>query len=361
MRLRKKILFSAVILAAALLALEAGLRLLGPGGDARKVWIATSRGMGHCYSAPAPGGGLPLDLARPAHRARMQAIFKEGHSGVPTGQEADISFARLTRATPHCITYDTAARARGFHPKRKKLVALVGDSFAFGEGLRDADTLGHLLGQAYPSANFRTLARPGSEIEDCFAMVFRAVNDLDARSVVYFYNLNDVTTAPDLEQEVYVGVDFGAGDTGLARRLSSVSRLVGLVHSARVARARTAKILDGYLRRYNDPRNQKNVRETMDKLEQMAGAARERGAAFVVVLYPMLHRGLLGQYPLASIHEMIMAECKKRSVPCVDGQGAFDGLRMSRYHVHRADSHPNGRANRAMVRFLQERKAIVIK
>ena len=358
MRVRQKILFTAVVLGAALMAIELGTRLMVPGSVATKAWIMTSVGAGHCYSAPPPGGGLPLDLNTPAHRARLRAILKEASSGIG-GKELNVSMEHLVRTTPHCIIYDSAARLRGFFPGRQRQVALVGDSFAFGEGLRDKETLGYLLGQAYPSTNFRTLASPGAEIEDCRAMLVRAIHDLNIRRVGYFFNLNDIIAEGPLEQETSPGLDYGRTESEWVLRLSSLSRLVKLLDATRVAAVRTDKIVDGYRRRFHEPQNSKNVERTLDILEQMNGIAHEQGAALVVVLYPLLYQSLLGSYPLADIHQDLMGQCKKRNIHSVDGQQAFeDVLLMTRYHVHRADSHPNVRAHEAMVRYLVERKVL---
>lgn len=361
MGVRKKILFSAVILGAALLAVELGLRLVDRGAVAKKAWILTTRGMGHCYSTD-PQGRFPLDLRRPADRARLEKRFKEGHSGVPTGQDADMSLVALTRQTPHCITYDSALRKWGFFTGRKQQVALVGDSFAFGEGVGDQQTLGYLLGQAFPAANFRTLARPGAEIEDARAMTVRAINDDRLRNVIYFFNLNDVIVEDRLAAELSVGLNHGEAESQLVHRLSALSRIFQLVDSARVAHVRTSAILDGYRRRYQDSRNRAGVERTLEMLADMSNTARSQGAMLLVVLYPLLHRSTLGSYPLAAVHAQLMAECARRKIPCVDGQGAFEGnLSMVKYHVHAADSHPNGRANQALVRHLVEHKSIVLR
>lgn len=105
----------------------------------------------------------------------------------------------ITAANPtdgkywHCVTYDTKKRIEGRNPNRKKQIALVGDSFVFGEGVKETDTLGFLLNEKYTKINFQNWGIRGIDIghvvEQCKKIVESepAVDD-----VIYFYNLNDV-------------------------------------------------------------------------------------------------------------------------------------------------------------------------
>jgi len=72
-------------------------------------------------------------------------------------------------------------------------VLLVGDSFCFGEGIRDEDTLAHQLSLKYDGYNFRNFGWPGTDAEDVLSSVVQGLTEMpDLGSIMYIYNLNDI-------------------------------------------------------------------------------------------------------------------------------------------------------------------------
>ncbi len=359
----KKIAFAAVVLALALAAVEIGLCLLGPAPAPQKAYIKTARGAGNCYSAAA-GLDLPLNLTKPKDRAALAKIFKVGYSRVPVEQPPDMDLSALVSRAPSCIVYDKKLRKDGFHPKRKRRVALIGDSFTFGEGVKDEDTLGHILGRRFPGANFLTLARPGAEVRDVNIMSIQAIEDMKVRDLIYFFNLNDVIVGEDLEPSLYLaGTDISqeAYRPTTLGRLADLSRILKLLRLAYQNHQASSRTIRDYLAAYDGTSNRENLRATLSLLTDMSGAAAGKGARFLLVIYPYLYRNVWGSYPFSSVHALVLAHCKKHRIRCVDGAAAFQGRSVSRYQVHPADSHPNGLANRTLVKYLVDNGWITLK
>ena len=83
--------------------------------------------------------------------------------------------------------------------------------------------------------------------------------------------------------------------------------------------------------------------------------SRRSGKELYTILYPLLHKDLLGNYPFKPIHEKLMGFCAERGLKCIDALPAFESHRsMKPFIVHEVDYHPNGAANRVVSKFLHE-------
>lgn len=71
------------------------------------------------------------------------------------------------------------------------------------------------------------------------------------------------------------------------------------------------------------------------------------------MLLPWFYKSLDGNYPFLHLHHKILASCRELGIHCIDTAPALEAYRrMSRFHLHPADAHPNGRANRLLVDYL---------
>ncbi len=353
--------FSLVVLAAALLCAEAVVSRGVRRTTFDKEWITTWGGTGNCYNTDHQGY-YPIDLRRSARaRAEMQAALKQ-----PLMRQMGISADSLRRSTPHCILYDDLRRRRGLHPSRPLQGAVIGDSFAYGEGLREEDTLAAQLDARLPRVNFRNLGRPGADVDNASELLQGLLQEAPPpRTVIYFYNLNDVLGASqylvdtlpllprlEIKEVLPAGYDPERGPWALDRLL----RGSALYHFGKkvIARAMLSAHTSGTLLRYYfGAAHRAEVGRTGEILDEMARRARARGVLLLVVLYPMLYKDLAGRYPLAPIHDLLMSFCRRQRIRCLDAQQAFAGeTLMRRFHVHPADTHPNALANRRVVELI---------
>lgn len=340
----------AVALVSALLVLVAAELVISHGTSMgtppRKTPFQTTRGFGHCYRSHDPS--LPIDVLDGRAVADLSAIL--------LGSVQDMVREGATR----CVTYDVRARRRGTHPERARQVAIVGDSFAFGEGLPDDKTLGALLSDRFPAIGFPSFAVSGAGVLQVEGQVDRALSDPRKPSdIIYFYNINDVTMTQEMSARFSYAMDFEnfrwkegspkGGDTFWERK----SALVEVAESASFLWTMTRVTTQNYLDMYFADVNEPALEETLASLSRMAQRAREHGVGFHFVVFPLLHKDLWGRYPFASIHRLLMDACKGWKARCIDGSRAFaDRRRMKSFVVDRSDFHPNELANRKMVDLL---------
>lgn len=317
--------------------------------DARKRMVVGPDHFGHCYSSD-PARYWPLSLReRPEDRAFLE-------ERVPAAL-----VEQLVAETPHCILYDVSRRGRGFSPERSAQAVLVGDSFCFGEGLREEDTLGYLLGTRFTEYNVRNLGWPGTDIEHASAVVARALRELpDLRSVVYVLNLNDIPDAhnplarrPRVHDLENIRWDAGAAPARGPKSILDHSALFRLARRTWLLRRESAETTRDYLDMYLHPARNAGYAQMRRLLRTMRDEAAAANVELVVVVYPLLHKDLLGRYPFRGIHDLLGKDCRDLGIRFVDAYPAFDGFRnLKPFTVHEIDLHPNGRANRLVADYL---------
>jgi len=357
----KRCLFSVTLFLLLLVAADVIVGRLHP-PDALKIQLLSDGDEGHCYSSD-PQNAFPLDLESARDRqtlARVVRHYRPTSSSYEEPRLLDIEYLR--RAAPHCVLYDAERRRAGFFPRRRRQVAIVGDSFTFGEGVANEQTLGYLLGRAFPEINFRNLGVPGINaplVQD------RVRDHLGAwpavPTVIYFYNLNDALVPDGVDHNSYCVIgDFlcealSDPDQG-SSRLLELSSILSLLQRQRRLQERTQRVLWGFQEAYFGKRNKPYLRDTLAVLSSMHRELKSHGGRLHVVIYPVLFRAAEGEYPFLRIHGLLMEACKRRGLSCLDGYRAFAGpATWSTYRVHPADSHPNGRANWRLVQYLSSR------
>lgn len=313
-------------------------------GSARKIeaTVPEPKCYANCYTSD-PRGYFPLKMNVPL---------------------ADVS-GRVKDTELYCLPYACQQRKAGFYPDRKEEIFLVGDSFAFGEGVKEEDTLGYVLGQRFTQYNFRNFGETAADLK----RVGMIVEDLLAahplvKHIIYFYNLNDVAMAPSIEGRQKYIIDFEnlrwtnlPKDQGWAAEFLSRSALYKFVRTTAILHRETALTIQNYRDMYFSAENKNELDLTFDRLIAMNQLARAKGARFTLVIYPLLYKDLWGAYPFQSIHNLLMDACRQHNINCIDGIGAFDGAyNMKQFIVHPVDFHPNGLANARMADFLWARR-----
>ena len=250
---------------------------------------------------------------------------------------------------------DNIARMQGSAPGRPKEAAIVGDSFAIGEGVTEKDSLGWTLGREFPEHNFRNFGRSGIDAITVAEIVDEKVLPEKDRikNVIYFYNLNDIPhvwpadARLDLENVSYHDISFSS-------RLAGKSTLLNLVKRAFIMQTQSGRSVRVYIDIYFNPANIENTEYVLNLFDKMNTALCSKGMKLHVVIYPLLHKTVTGRYPLQPIHDFIARRCREANISCTDGAKAFDGCYlMSRLRVNPADYHPNGEANRRIARLLK--------
>lgn len=238
-------------------------------------------------------------------------------------------------------------------------IAVLGDSFTFGEGVRWEDTfteqLERELGPHLDSPlEVLNLALPWWGTQDEVRFFEQRGFEFAPDVVLIAYVLNDADYAGGLE--LLDGFRRAQEASGALRGSYLLSwawaRLIGDLRGRRYVEAMVASALQ----------EREKWQESLRWLNRGRDAAAARGASFAVVLYPFLYR-LDASYPFGSLHERIVEHCRSAGIPVLDLFPAFAGRDHATLWVHATDQHPNeighGIAARATTDFLLERGLLI--
>lgn len=231
-------------------------------------------------------------------------------------------------------------------------IALLGDSFAFGEGVAFEATMGEALERA--------LSREDAPVE----VLNLGVSAWSTHNEVAYLRQGALDFEPDLVLLVYVLNDAGY-EVGLDlwnrfresyeadgwwRRSWLVSWIRTRVARERAGRAYVEELVAS-ARKHRD-RWDRSLRGLSEARELVAA----RGARFAVVVFPFLFR-LDAGHPFAELHELVVEHCRAEGIPVLDLLPSFLGRDYAELWVHPADQHPNeiahAVAGRAMAEFVR--------
>ena len=235
-------------------------------------------------------------------------------------------------------------------------IAVVGDSYAWGQGLeareRFSDRLEAFLGPRYEVLNFGMRGHKMPEHLGELASVLTTGPDF----VLLEMYINNFET-PDMRRPSTYPL-LPADWDGRLQDSSAVYRLL----SDRWAQLQEATgIADSYERymekHLRDP-NSPDARDSFGRLRRFFDTARAAGVASGAVLFPAADAmGPFGSdYPFGYLHDHVKAVCADARVPCLDLLALFSTLPDPHSTwVSPTDAHPNADINRrAAVEMLRE-------
>jgi len=287
-------------------------------------------------------------------RQKVQAALP----GVPYLYPAHASFAQVWPSNPRGyfdvetkgITYvlnGYGFRDEAFSLERndKIRIALLGDSFCWGNGVRGEDTLANLLqrrfdaaappGAGYEVYNF-CLAGYGSEHEA--ALYDHVVRHFRPDILVVWYFLNDVNT----EQVSYFNWNRQVGGEWLQQE------------------RRRWRLLDLAVAPLNRFQNHRDLVKTTREAHQeghpgygsiergfgrMHRANDEDGVRAFLAIFPWLYRLEMERYPFKEAHRTVRALAEREGFTVLDLLPVYAGIPAKDLWVYATDQHPNERAH----------------
>lgn len=231
--------------------------------------------------------------------------------------------------------------SRGFRGEECRLaapedtvrIAVLGDSFTLGIGVRDEDTLPVQLeadladlGVSTEALNF---GLGGSSTVHQVIFLEKYVLQFDPDVVLLVVFLNDAglpDTIPILTRTRFLPA---------LRSRSFLLNAVATVIESRISH-RTL------LRAYGSAFDEANPgwQQMMACIRRAEELSRERGFRLVVAVYPVLIR-LDERYPFRHVHDQIGRSCRQEGIMVIDLLEAFEGQLDRDMWVHRMDQHPN--------------------
>lgn len=220
-------------------------------------------------------------------------------------------------------------------------IAFLGDSFTFGEGVKDAHTFAEQTANALRASGDRAVVPlnfgvGGYNAEQAARMLAQRALLAEPGAVVLGYSANDVRSAL-----------FSIGPRGELRRRpapdgrgavsGSPWHLVRLVSEARHGPERTRRAIATLRAAYAE--DGARWAATRAALDAMGATCAERGMPCVAVVFPLLFS--LDAYPLAEEHARIVGALRGAGFRVVDLLPALRGLEARDLWVHPGDHHPN--------------------
>ena len=222
-------------------------------------------------------------------------------------------------------------------PPGVQRIVLIGDSFAFGEGVRFEETLGERLERRL---NERGESAAPVEILNL------GVAGASTLAELSYLRHRGIALEPDLILWLYVLNDAGAVHLDLwenftqqyEKRWIRGSYLASYLY-ARVGRQILGqRYIDELVGRSRTQHNKWN--RSMRRLGEARDVARSVGAEFLVAIFPFMYR-LDDGYPFREFHDMVSTYCRDNDIEVLDLFPAFQGQTDTDLWVHPSDQHPN--------------------
>ena len=231
------------------------------------------------------------------------------------------------------------------------LVAIVGDSFAFGQGVEEGERFGNLLeGMLRERMGVRhrvlTLARPGAGPEDHLRILEDHVAPLRPELVVLQWFVNDAEVDPGLVRPRPRPLVPSARLTTFLHRHSALYFVAN--HAWRrlqIDRGWMPSYVEYLDRALRDPAG-RPWQLAAEAFRAFAEGCAARGLPLLVVLFPFLTGDEPDEVPLAYLLDRMLGLCRELGIGCLDLRGPFAGVPADRLHVNRFDPHPGPLAHR---------------
>ena len=228
-------------------------------------------------------------------------------------------------------------------------VAVMGDSFTYGNGVSEERRFSNLLGAALASRRIEVLnfGFPGNNWPEHVRTLDKRVLRLRPDFILLQWGINDIELDRDVAGRPRI-------PPLMPRRewhewLHAKSAFYTLVN-AQWTRSRLAwqmgDTYDGYMTRlYADPKSEGAI-QAATLMRRFVELCRARGVPLGILMFPEAAVSLGPDYPYRFLHDRTLAACAELDVPCVDLLPAF--ARVDDRHKLWAsplDSHPNVLAN----------------
>ena len=283
-----------------------------------------------CYPSN-PRGYFDVDLRDPAQRGGYEARHVRG---------VDEVWARAPFAVE--LRFNSLQfRDAEFGPRRRgvRRIAVLGDSFTEGQGVKERDTyprrLEALLNATEPGRwEVLNWGRRGADFPQLYE-TFEQLLQYDPDVVVYGMFLNDAE-----QSEAFRARHAFVNEWMRGRRPSPTEGgLLDFVFHRLERRRLDRETLAWYVQMYTEP-NREGWQRTQEHLRDMDRRMRMRGGRLLVADWPVLMERAAAD-PLAPAHAAIARACAAAGIAHHDLRAALLGPAPASLWVHPLDQHPN--------------------
>lgn len=242
-------------------------------------------------------------------------------------------------------------------------IAVIGDSFAFGQGIKEKERFSNLLGSKLNAGKERfevlNFGVPGAETVDELQTLKKVVVLAHPDFVLLQWFINDFEGHNKSGRPSYYPlVPFQQ----LRKLLYEHSALYYLlnqkwceIQTSVRERMGTMKSYDEYMKaRFGDP-GSKEVRDVLGLLNEFFEICRKKNIGIGVVLFPALDKPLSKGYAFGYLHQYVIDLCHKEGVPVLDlRESLLNVKKMKPLWANPFDHHPSRLANQIAAQRMME-------
>ena len=217
-------------------------------------------------------------------------------------------------------------------PPGIRRILCLGDSFTFGEGVREDDAWPQQLGRGLgPGTQVINAGIQGYDLDAEMAYLFLYGRKLAPDVVIIAFFMND---AMSWEQTItdQIFLTAPAAPSGLAR----YSALWRLLDKRRMDARQTRRYIDDLRQSFTSSR----WREARARIPRLRQIADNDGFRILAIIFPLLYE-LDGDYPLEQEEADVRAAFADAGIEVIDLLQSYRGRNASELWVHPTDPHPN--------------------
>lgn len=240
-------------------------------------------------------------------------------------------------------------------PERSLRMACLGDSFTFGEGVRDEDTyaervaalLGARLAAQHATCESFNFGVGGYNTDQELFVLQNCALLMNPDVVILGYTLNDpepalfqsnpATGRPERRPREFA-VPEGLADALPPQTLLYRSRIAQLLWQRQARQARTRQTVRYYQNLFSP--DYPGWQKSREALRTIISTCQARQIPCIVIIFPVLYQ-LDDRHPFLALHAMIRQDVVSAGGICVDLFPLLKGRSASTLWVHPTDPHPN--------------------
>jgi hypothetical protein len=273
-------------------------------------------------------------------------VFRNVTTSADNGGYFSRRWYRLESVRPNAAGF----REREFNPVKPAgvyRIAVVGDSFTYGNGIRQADRYSDVLQSHLPS-HFEVLnfGVAGANTPEHLHLVQYLLKELNPDFILLQWYVNDVEDDDSSSRPSFRPL---APNHGLHNWLNDHSALYTVANmqwaESQVALGMTRSYTDYLNHRLGDPNSSDSIRDRQLLRELIASTERAH-VPMGMVLFPDTAMPLDDKYPFGYLHDRTLALCAERGITCLDLRSAFAQVKdRQTLWANRLDHHPSATAN----------------
>jgi hypothetical protein len=275
-----------------------------------------------------------------------RALFRD----VTTSSDNGGYFSRRWYQSGAVQTNTFGFRERQFDPAKAPgvyRVAVVGDSFTFGNGIRQQDRYSDLVQSRLPS-HFEVLnfGVAGANTPEHRAMVGRLLREMHPDFILLQWYVNDTEDDDAIGRPTFAPL---MPYRPLHNWLNNSSALYTVANmqwtETQVALGMSVSYTDYLKRRLGDPHSPDSIRDR-NLLRDLIAIAQHANVPIGIVLFPDTAGDLGDRYPFGYLHRRVLDVCAERGITCLDLLKDFAPIKdRQSLWANRLDHHPSARAN----------------